>query len=235
MPSAPTSSRRRPRAGRASAPRPAQSKGAAPAAPFFFGNAAQQRTSESASGPHLEINSFRRMSDSRAAPWRSRPPTKWNRRVRTQSVTTKCLGRKRAVALLIRTPHTLPLFGKIVLRTCAESVMPCSLAIPRCMTAPSEPPVWKAPDPPGPHPALVYSHQCVRFATCRSGLRPCESGTLGSRVPVCPLSVTFESSLGTVGPALRSRPDFMVQAITQRCHGVAVGTRGRFGDPILLV
>ena len=63
-PSAPTSSRRRPRAGRASAPRPAQSKGAAPAAPFFFGNAAQQPTGVSASGPQIGINSFRRMVDS---------------------------------------------------------------------------------------------------------------------------------------------------------------------------
>ncbi len=55
---------------------------------------------------------------------------RWNRRVRTQSVTRKCLGHAWVVNLPYRPPHGLPLFGRTAPRTRAESVMPCSLAIP---------------------------------------------------------------------------------------------------------
>ena len=72
-------------------------------------------------------------------PTGSTPPPRWNRRVRPLSVTTKCLGRKRAAARPIRSPHELPLFGGTVPRIYAVSVMPCSLAIPAVHDDASEP------------------------------------------------------------------------------------------------
>ncbi len=177
-PSAPTSSRRRPRAGRARAPRPAQSKGAAPAAPFFFGKTPRCCDTQSAAwnaqaapfriasagfprriaatltkarhpqpdeSPHTGSRIVQ-MPDDQSVDGR---PPHWpascvgfspahgvhhSATVESEGASVGCRDgapkRKRAVALPMRSPHELPLFGRTISRTCAESVMPCSLAIP---------------------------------------------------------------------------------------------------------